>query len=98
MTECDKLNIAALGNAVPQLHVHVIARFRNDRRGRSRCGASTPPRTYEREELHNLGHAAAQEDLAGSGQLVMPIHSGTLSKNSFTFSAVLATAGDPAFA
>ena len=32
VTECDKLNIAALGNVVPQLHVHVIARFRNDRR------------------------------------------------------------------
>ncbi len=25
-----KLNIAALGNVVPQLHVHVIARFDND--------------------------------------------------------------------
>lgn len=25
-----KLNIAALGNLVPQLHVHVIARFRDD--------------------------------------------------------------------
>lgn len=26
ITKCDKLNIAALGNAVPQLHLHVIAR------------------------------------------------------------------------
>ena len=26
----DKLNVAALGNVVPQLHIHVIARFRND--------------------------------------------------------------------
>jgi diadenosine tetraphosphate (Ap4A) HIT family hydrolase len=26
----DKLNIAALGNMVPQFHVHVIARFRAD--------------------------------------------------------------------
>jgi diadenosine tetraphosphate (Ap4A) HIT family hydrolase len=26
----DKLNVAALGNVVAQLHVHVIARFRND--------------------------------------------------------------------
>ncbi len=26
----DKLNIAALGNVVPQLHVHVIARFTGD--------------------------------------------------------------------
>ena len=30
VVEPDKLNIAALGNVVPQLHVHVIARFRND--------------------------------------------------------------------
>jgi diadenosine tetraphosphate (Ap4A) HIT family hydrolase len=29
-TGCDKLNVASLGNAVPQLHVHVIARFRGD--------------------------------------------------------------------
>lgn len=26
----EKLNVAALGNLVPQLHVHVIARFRDD--------------------------------------------------------------------
>ncbi|MBS3798358.1 HIT domain-containing protein [Pseudoalteromonas sp. BDTF-M6] len=26
----DKLNIAALGNMVPQLHIHHIARFRSD--------------------------------------------------------------------
>ena len=26
----DKLNVAALGNVVPQLHVHLIARFAND--------------------------------------------------------------------
>lgn len=26
----DKLNIAALGNQVPQLHIHHIARYRND--------------------------------------------------------------------
>lgn len=26
----DKLNVAALGNQVPQLHVHVIARYKSD--------------------------------------------------------------------
>lgn len=26
----DKMNVAALGNIVPQLHVHIIARFTND--------------------------------------------------------------------
>jgi len=30
ITQCDKLNIAALGNVVPQLHVHVIARRSSD--------------------------------------------------------------------
>ena len=30
MTEADKMNIAALGNMVPQLHFHVIARFEGD--------------------------------------------------------------------
>ena len=30
LTACDKLNVAALGNMVAQLHVHVIARRRTD--------------------------------------------------------------------
>jgi diadenosine tetraphosphate (Ap4A) HIT family hydrolase len=30
ITKCDKLNVAALGNMVPQLHVHVIARRTGD--------------------------------------------------------------------
>jgi diadenosine tetraphosphate (Ap4A) HIT family hydrolase len=27
---CDKINVAAIGNVVPQLHVHVIGRRRDD--------------------------------------------------------------------
>ena len=30
ITECEKLNMAALGNQVPQLHVHVIGRRHSD--------------------------------------------------------------------
>lgn len=30
ITKCDKLNVAALGNMVPQLHVHIIARRTSD--------------------------------------------------------------------
>jgi len=30
LTGCDKLNVAALGNQVRQLHIHVIARFTTD--------------------------------------------------------------------
>ncbi len=30
LTGCEKINVAALGNVVPQLHVHVVARRRGD--------------------------------------------------------------------
>lgn len=30
ITQADKLNVAALGNIVPQLHMHHIARFKDD--------------------------------------------------------------------
>lgn len=30
VTGCDKLNVAAIGNIVRQLHVHVVARFAGD--------------------------------------------------------------------
>ncbi|MBR1734830.1 MAG: HIT family protein [Alphaproteobacteria bacterium] len=28
--ECDRLNIAAIGNKTPQLHIHIICRTKND--------------------------------------------------------------------
>ncbi len=30
VARCDKLNIAAIGNVVPQLHVHIVARRKDD--------------------------------------------------------------------
>ncbi|MEX0614710.1 MAG: HIT domain-containing protein [Methylophaga sp.] len=30
LTGADKMNLAALGNQVPQLHIHVVARFKDD--------------------------------------------------------------------
>jgi diadenosine tetraphosphate (Ap4A) HIT family hydrolase len=54
VTACHKLNIAALGNAVPQLHVHIIARFRHDLAWPKPVWGAVPPRNYEREELHNF--------------------------------------------
>lgn len=30
VTACDKLNVAAIGNIVRQLHIHVVARFAGD--------------------------------------------------------------------
>ena len=54
VTKCDKLNVAALGNAVPQLHVHVIARFRSDVAWPKPVWGAASPRAYDREELHNF--------------------------------------------
>jgi diadenosine tetraphosphate (Ap4A) HIT family hydrolase len=30
VTQCDKINVAAIGNIVPQLHVHIVARRKDD--------------------------------------------------------------------
>jgi diadenosine tetraphosphate (Ap4A) HIT family hydrolase len=51
VTACHKLNIAALGNMVPQLHVHIIARFRRDAAWPKPVWGVTPARAYERETL-----------------------------------------------
>jgi diadenosine tetraphosphate (Ap4A) HIT family hydrolase len=42
----DKLNVAALGNQVPQLHVHVIARFTDDPAWPGPIWGAVPPRDY----------------------------------------------------
>jgi diadenosine tetraphosphate (Ap4A) HIT family hydrolase len=50
VTECHKLNIAALGNEVPQLHVHVIARFRHDAAWPNPVWGKVTAKAYAREE------------------------------------------------
>ncbi len=54
ITNCDKLNIAALGNQVPQLHVHVIARRRDDVAWPSPVWGAMPPKAYEPTERERL--------------------------------------------
>jgi len=46
ITECDKLNIAALGNVVAQLHVHVIARRYSDAAWPKPVWGAAPPTAY----------------------------------------------------
>jgi diadenosine tetraphosphate (Ap4A) HIT family hydrolase len=46
ITECEKLNIAALGNQVPQLHVHVIARRHSDAAWPKPVWGAAPPSAY----------------------------------------------------
>lgn len=51
ITECDKLNIAALGNVVPQLHIHVIARRRSDLAWPRPVWGAAPPLAHDAEEV-----------------------------------------------
>jgi diadenosine tetraphosphate (Ap4A) HIT family hydrolase len=44
---CDKLNVAALGNMVPQLHVHIIARRRGDPAWPKPIWGVVPAREYD---------------------------------------------------
>ena len=42
----DKMNIAALGNQVPQLHIHIIARFTTDPAWPGPVWGKVPPAPY----------------------------------------------------
>ncbi|MGY3620386.1 HIT domain-containing protein [Bradyrhizobium sp. USDA 10063] len=54
VTKCDKLNIAALGNAVPQLHVHIIARRTTDAAWPRPVWGVVPPLAHDAEEVQNF--------------------------------------------
>lgn len=54
ITGCDKINVAALGNVVPQLHVHVIARFRTDPAWPRPVWGALPARPYDQQVLDDL--------------------------------------------
>lgn len=47
ITACHKLNIAALGNVVPQLHVHIIARHKSDAAWPLPVWGRVPARPYD---------------------------------------------------
>jgi diadenosine tetraphosphate (Ap4A) HIT family hydrolase len=47
----DKINLAALGNQVSQLHLHVIARFAGDAAWPKPVWGAVPPRRYTAEAL-----------------------------------------------
>jgi diadenosine tetraphosphate (Ap4A) HIT family hydrolase len=54
VTRCDKLNVAALGNAVPQLHVHIIARRRTDAAWPRPIWGVMPPLSYDPRDMQAL--------------------------------------------
>lgn len=53
----DKLNVAALGNMVPQLHIHHIARFKNDVAWPKPVWGLFPSVPYQNEQVVKLKKA-----------------------------------------
>lgn len=55
LTKAPKMNVAALGNVVPQLHIHVIARFPEDAAWPRPVWGAVPAVPYgEAEMAHRL--------------------------------------------
>ncbi len=52
--QADKMNIAALGNVVPQLHVHVIARYEGDAAWPAPVWGNGPPQPYDPPGLEGV--------------------------------------------
>lgn len=55
-----KLNVAALGNVVPQLHVHHIARFEGDAAWPAPVWGKFPPQAYAEEKVAEIRAAFIQ--------------------------------------
>ncbi len=54
VTGCDKINTGALGNVVPQLHVHVVARKEGDPNWPGPVWGYGQAKTYGAAELANM--------------------------------------------
>ena len=54
LTSADKMNVAALGNLVPQLHIHVIARRQDDSAWPQPVWSAGEAKPYEEENLAKL--------------------------------------------
>ena len=52
--DADKINIAALGNVVPQLHVHHVVRYRNDPVWPSPVWGRLPAMPYTNDALMDI--------------------------------------------
>ena|SRR5438067_651447 len=54
LTGCDKLNVAVIGNVVPQLHVHVVARRTSDAAWPKPVWGAAPAKSYSGGELDSF--------------------------------------------
>ncbi len=58
--KAHKLNLAALGNVVAQLHIHHIARFEDDAAWPAPVWGKFPPAAYDNETIIRIRHQFEQ--------------------------------------
>jgi len=61
VTACEKLNVATIGNVVPQLHVHIVARRRDDPAWPKPVWGAVPARPYDFAERDRFIAALRRE-------------------------------------
>ncbi|WP_417668394.1 HIT domain-containing protein [Roseibium sp.] len=66
VTDCEKLNVAAIGNVVSQLHVHIVARFRDDPAWPAPVWGAVPSIPYDGDRANAL-IARLQDALSDRG-------------------------------
>ncbi len=67
--KADKINVAALGNMVPQLHWHVIVRYATDPAWPGPVWGKSPAKPYAPEEIDRIRKAAGD----ALGETFVPI-------------------------
>jgi len=61
----DKMNIAALGNIVPQCHIHHVVRYHNDAAWPAPIWGCVPLKAYSDNDLSNVVDKIKRATLAG---------------------------------
>ena len=69
---CDKLNIASLGNLVPQLHIHHVLRYRNDPAWPAPVWGRFDPEPYDTEALGDIARRFNSADIPGFKSALQP--------------------------
>ena len=62
----DKMNVAAIGNMVSQLHVHHVARYKEDPAWPKAMWGTVPPAAYDEDKLNEVVKRL-QSALVGEG-------------------------------
>ncbi len=59
----DKLNIATIGNIVPQLHIHIVGRFQHDFCWPQPVWGQTQRNDYSHQELLSIKQSLISQDI-----------------------------------